>query len=203
MARTLTSGSPGWPGRTGTLLRVLALTVLGILGYRSVSHAQRGPDPNWEPLDPRGHISYFIADGIPRSGYRPGDDDLATWALQEWERSSHGTIQFERTIEESDSLLRIFWLPSALTNIGQSTRFMSMRRIRAMVMVRGNAETWSDPLGTLVKKDPLLRDTVVYLTCLHEIGHALGLDHSSSQNDVMGEGDPRQPSGSHRAMSHV
>jgi hypothetical protein len=168
--------------------------VVGILSYHSVGRAQLGPERHPVPLDPTGHISYFIADGIPRSGYRLGDDDLATWALQEWERSSHATIRFERTTEEGDSLLRIYWLPPAATNIGQSQRFIgrgaSGRGMRAMVVVRPNMERLAEPLGTLAKEDPLLRDTIVYVTCLHEIGHALGLvEHSAGQEDVMREGE--------------
>ena len=171
-------------------MRVLALAAVGILSCRSVGQAQRGSsDPNLEPLDPTGRISYFIADEIPHSGYRPGDDDLATWALQEWERASHGTIHFERTLDEAESLLRLFFLNPGPAKIGTSQRFMSMRRVRAMVTVRANVEVLVEPLGTLVKKDSLLRDTIVYLTCLHEIGHALGLPHSSSQDDVTGEGE--------------
>jgi predicted Zn-dependent protease len=33
--------------------------------------------------------------------------------------------------------------------------------------------------------DDLLRHSIVYLTCLHELGHALGLSHTASFNDVM------------------
>ena len=33
--------------------------------------------------------------------------------------------------------------------------------------------------------DKLYRHTIVYLTCLHETGHALGLQHSKSFNDIM------------------
>jgi len=39
-----------------------------------------------------------------------------------------------------------------------------------------------------VRPDPgegLLRETVVYLTCLHEAGHALGLSHTSEFDDIM------------------
>ena len=33
--------------------------------------------------------------------------------------------------------------------------------------------------------DHLLRDTIVYLTCLHESGHALGLSHTDQFADIM------------------
>jgi hypothetical protein len=34
-------------------------------------------------------------------------------------------------------------------------------------------------------KDDLLRATIVYLTCLHESGHALGLPHTAEFADIM------------------
>ncbi len=33
--------------------------------------------------------------------------------------------------------------------------------------------------------DRLLRDAIVYLTCLHETGHALGLSHTAVFDDIM------------------
>jgi hypothetical protein len=33
--------------------------------------------------------------------------------------------------------------------------------------------------------DQLLRDAIVYLTCLHETGHALGLPHTAAFEDIM------------------
>jgi hypothetical protein len=34
-------------------------------------------------------------------------------------------------------------------------------------------------------QDPMLRDAIVYLTCLHETGHALGLPHTADFPDIM------------------
>ncbi|MDQ2947204.1 MAG: hypothetical protein M3Y27_14950, partial [Acidobacteriota bacterium] len=33
--------------------------------------------------------------------------------------------------------------------------------------------------------DGLLRDAIVYLTCVHETGHALGLPHTANFADIM------------------
>jgi predicted Zn-dependent protease len=33
--------------------------------------------------------------------------------------------------------------------------------------------------------DALMRDTIVYLTCLHELGHAVGLSHTAEFDDIM------------------
>ena len=33
--------------------------------------------------------------------------------------------------------------------------------------------------------DTILRDAIVYLTCLHETGHALGLAHTARFSDIM------------------
>jgi predicted Zn-dependent protease len=34
-------------------------------------------------------------------------------------------------------------------------------------------------------RDPLFRDAIVYLTCVHETGHALGLSHTANFEDIM------------------
>src|ERR1044072_5084297 len=46
--------------------------------------------------------------------------------------------------------------------------------------------TLHDPvIAKRAVSDDLLRDTVVYLTCLHELGHALGLPHTRGFADIM------------------
>jgi hypothetical protein len=40
-------------------------------------------------------------------------------------------------------------------------------------------------IGETARRDPLFREGVVYLTCLHESGHALGLRHTAAFADIM------------------
>ena len=40
-------------------------------------------------------------------------------------------------------------------------------------------------IAARAKRDPLYRDAIVYLTCVHELGHAFGLPHTSAFADIM------------------
>jgi len=55
----------------------------------------------------------------------------------------------------------------------------------AAVYIRPDTTALGDEIAAQARLDALFRDTIVYLTCLHELGHALGLAHTADFADVM------------------
>src|SRR5476651_2165982 len=102
-----------------TLLR-WRLGIVTILGWIGVAAGAQHPSPaTLVPLDATGRITYFIAEGIERSGHRPGDTALAAWAFEEWARGAGRALRFEANADEGLSQIRIYWLPWAIARPGQ------------------------------------------------------------------------------------
>ncbi len=55
----------------------------------------------------------------------------------------------------------------------------------AAVYIRPDTTSLGPDIHALATSDPLFRDTVVYLTCVHELGHAFGLAHTADFRDIM------------------
>ena len=136
------------------------------------------------PLDATGPITFFISEGATGSKYRTADRELATWALRRWERAAGGALRFEPAPEQ-DALVRVYWVPAAEGQYGEMRTFLLNRRRGAAVFIRPDTEALGPDIAGPAREDPLLRDTIVYLTCLHELGHALGLAHTSDFRDIM------------------
>jgi len=98
---------------------------------------------------------------------KPGDADLARWAFTAWENASKGRLHFVETKDRAAAQIQVVWITSSAGLYGETD---------------GKIVNVSLPEGI---KDPLLRDTIVYLTCLHESGHAIGLPHTANFDDIM------------------
>lgn len=149
-----------------------------------VSGARAQEVPTLGPLDGEGRVTYFISEGVEGSGFRAADKDLALWALQEWERSAGGMLKFEPG-PEATALVRVRWVPAGAGQYGEMRRIIVDGRRGAEVFIRPDTDAFGGEIAQRASVDALFRDTIVYLTCLHELGHALGLHHTADFRDVM------------------
>ncbi|MEO8099337.1 MAG: matrixin family metalloprotease [Acidobacteriota bacterium] len=104
------------------------------------------------------------------------DPQMAEWALQDWQRASGGALKLEKTPNRLRANIRIFWASANQGLYGEARAFVEDGVKGAEVFV---LPQMSD------SPDSLLRDAIVYLTCLHETGHALGLAHTDAFPDIM------------------
>jgi hypothetical protein len=130
-------------------------------------------------LAPAATLRYWVEPcSSVESGCHSGDPELAQWAMEAWQAASAGRLTLEKTAVRDKAHIRVYWT-------GGSSGLYGETRPILVDGVRG-AEVFVLP--TVVpagEKDALLRETIVYLTCLHETGHALGLAHTADFADIM------------------
>jgi hypothetical protein len=139
--------------------------------------------PTLQPFD-GDRVTYYIADGEAGAHYRESDRELATWALREWERTLDGAVKLEPAPEQ-DALLRVYWVQASSGRYGEMRPLRVGGRRGAEVYIRPDTDALGPAIAARARSDVLFRETIVYLTCLHELGHAFGLSHTSSFADVM------------------
>ncbi|MBV8818943.1 MAG: matrixin family metalloprotease [Acidobacteriaceae bacterium] len=109
------------------------------------------------------------------SACEEGDTALADWSMEAWQRASDGHLKFAKVASEKQAQIRLYWAGARQGLYGEARPIWVDGKRGAEVYV----------LPAHVDGDRLLRDTIVYLTCLHETGHALGLDHTNQFADIM------------------
>jgi hypothetical protein len=129
-------------------------------------------------------ITYFIADGTGNAGFHSTDRQLAQWALEAWQRNAREEIRLEPA-PESSALVRLYWVEPNDGRYGEMRPLNLGGKRGAAVFIQADVGSLDRDIARRASTDALLRDSVVYLTCLHELGHALGLAHTSDFRDIM------------------
>jgi hypothetical protein len=136
-------------------------------------------------LDAREPITFFIEDGKGVPGYRDSDRELAKMALDGWSRESAGKLKFTEARDRDAALVVVRWVSPNQGLFGETQRVFVKGRAGANVFVMPQVAQLGEPLATRAVTDGLLRDTIVYLTCVHELGHAVGMNHTRNFADIM------------------
>ncbi len=120
----------------------------------------------------------------PDTGCEPADEQLAVWAFEAWARAGSGGLQFERAPIEK-ARIRVYWAGASSGLYGEARPIAVNGRRGAELHIRPDLRALGEEIEVTGRKDRLYRESIVYLTCLHELGHALGLPHTQGFNDIM------------------
>jgi len=118
------------------------------------------------------------------SGCVAGDPELAEWALHAWKRASRPALDFPPAPEDH-ARVRIYWASRRNRLYGEAHPIMVDGKPGSAIYVNPDISQLGEEIYAAALNDPLLRDAIVYLTCLHESGHALGLSHTGRFDDIM------------------
>ena len=125
-------------------------------------------------------LPYYIApctkEAAVESGCLTGDDQLAIYALDAWQRAAQGKLNLHRVDHPLAARIQVIWASKFGGLYGEAESVMINGKPGVRLAIR--------PVGRNVN-DPLLRDVMVYLTVLHEAGHGLGLRHTREFADIM------------------
>jgi hypothetical protein len=127
-----------------------------------------GPTPHWAA---GARVPVWIDSNHAPSGAAP----LVERAMKTWTDASGGRLILARAARREDAAIRIFFARSDTTYGEAAPRVDRATGLITQADVSINADA----------PDGLDGRIVIYLTALHEIGHAIGLAHSDTFSAIM------------------
>jgi hypothetical protein len=133
--------------------------------------------------------TYWIEPCTPEeakaTGCETNDPELGKWAFETWQRESGGALTFRKSDTEAHARIRLHWAGGQGSLYGETEPVMVDGKRGAVIFVLPDTRMLGPDIAAATRADHLMRETIVYLTCLHESGHALGLPHTAEFADIM------------------
>lgn len=129
-------------------------------------------------------ISVCIRSGEGITGFRPEFIDILNQCFNDWAVASQGLISFRFTRDPNSADLDCSWTddPHTFSNQAEAGETRLTTNKKNSAIVRGTIRLLTVPLVPALPITPNRLRT----TCLHEVGHALGLTgHTQNPNDIM------------------
>lgn len=131
-------------------------------------------------------LKVFIDDGSGTPGYQDYYQDYMRKAFNEWQNTSNGKITWREVSSPNQADIVCIWTAEAKANgpgveAGETKSTIGVNRFTGeQNIIRARISVLTSLMGRPFS------DLDTYKTCLHEVGHAIGMEgHSNTPSDIM------------------